>query len=227
MVIIADNGTPFANQRIHDFYGKHQINLKYASVWHPHTNGQAEAANKNILNILKKRLDGAKTRWPEKLPGGLWAYNTAPSEVTQESPFSLSFGTDAVIPVELEYSSPRVENAANFNLKDLQTWTGKNDNSRRVDLNLLEQKRELAALKLLEHKRRVERYFNLRVNPRTFVQGDLVLKLRLLAGRNLGVPKLNLTGKALTSCARLLDRTHIISRLLKASNSSELGVEMI
>ncbi|PKA55973.1 hypothetical protein AXF42_Ash014645 [Apostasia shenzhenica] len=51
-------------------------------------------------------------------------------------------------------------------------------------------KKELAAIKLLEHKRRVERYFNRKVNPRTFVQGDLVLKQWLLAGTNLGVPKL-------------------------------------
>ncbi|PKA45702.1 hypothetical protein AXF42_Ash011043 [Apostasia shenzhenica] len=97
---------------------------------------------------------------------------------------------DAVIPVELEHSSPRVETAANFNLEDLQTWMGENDDSRRVDLDLLEQRRESAALKRLEHKRRVERYFNCKVNPRTFVQGDLVLKRRLLAGSNLGVPKL-------------------------------------
>ncbi|PKA55323.1 hypothetical protein AXF42_Ash003960 [Apostasia shenzhenica] len=105
IVIITDNGTPFANQRIHDFCREHQINLKYASVWHPHTNWQAEAANKNILNILKKLLDSAKARWPEELPGALWAYNTTPSEVTQESPFSLSFGMDAVIPVEVEHLS--------------------------------------------------------------------------------------------------------------------------
>ncbi|PKA65147.1 RNA-directed DNA polymerase like [Apostasia shenzhenica] len=122
MVIITDNGTPFANQRIHDFSGEHQINLKYDSVWHPHTNGQAEAANKDILNILKKRLDGAKARWPEELPGALWAYNIAPSEVTQESPFSLSYGMDVVILVELEHLSPRVKAAASFEPEALQTW---------------------------------------------------------------------------------------------------------
>ncbi|PKA52965.1 hypothetical protein AXF42_Ash001946 [Apostasia shenzhenica] len=190
MVIITDNDTSFANQRIHDFCGEHQINLKYASVWHPHTNGQAEAANKNILNILKKRLDDAKARWPEELPGALWAYNTAPSEVTQESPFSLSFGMDAIIPVELEHLSPKIEAAANFKPEALQTWMNENDDSRRIDLDLLEQKRKLAALNRLEHKHRMERYFNRRVNPRTFIQGDLVLKRRLLAGSNLGVPKL-------------------------------------
>ncbi|PKA57235.1 hypothetical protein AXF42_Ash002539 [Apostasia shenzhenica] len=186
MVIIIDNGTSFANQRIHDFCREHQINLKYAFVWHPHTNGQAEAANKNILNILKKRLNGARARWPEELRGALWAYNTAPSEVTQESPFSLSFGMDAVIPVELEYLPPRVETAADFEPKALQTWVDENDGSRRIDLDLLEQKKELAVLKCL----RVERYYNRKVNPRTFVGGDLVLKRRLLTGSNLGVPKL-------------------------------------
>ncbi|PKA59347.1 hypothetical protein AXF42_Ash001441 [Apostasia shenzhenica] len=175
MVIITDNGTPFANQRIHDFCGEHQINLKYASVWHPHTNGQAEAANKNILNILKKRLDGAKARWPEELPGVLWAYNTAPSEVTQESPFSLSFGMDVVIPVELEHLSPRIEAAASFEPEALQTWVDENNDSRRVDLDLLEKRRELAAIKRLEHKRRIERYYNRRVNPKVFGKGDLVL----------------------------------------------------
>ncbi|PKA48384.1 hypothetical protein AXF42_Ash021551 [Apostasia shenzhenica] len=179
MMIITDNDTPFANQRIHDFYEEHQINLKYASVWHPHTNGQAEAANKNILNILKKRLDDAKAHWPEELPGALWAYNTAPSVVTQESPFSFSFGIDAVI-----------QTATNFEPEALQTWMNKNDDSRRVDLDLLEQKRELAALKRLEHKRRVERYYNRKINLRTFVGGDLVLKRQLLSGSNLGVPKL-------------------------------------
>ncbi|PKA54045.1 hypothetical protein AXF42_Ash016210 [Apostasia shenzhenica] len=176
MVIITDNGTPFAIQKVHNFCEEHQINLKYSSVWHPHTNGQAKAANKNILNISKKRLDDAKTRWPEELPGALWAYNTTPSEVTQESPFSLSFGMNAVIPVELEHISPRVEAAASFEPEALQTWMDENDGSRRVDLDLLEQKRELAAIKRLEHKQRIERYYNRKVNPRIFNKGDLVLK---------------------------------------------------
>ncbi|PKA61078.1 hypothetical protein AXF42_Ash005974 [Apostasia shenzhenica] len=48
---------------------------------------------------------------------------------------------DAVIPVELEHYSPRVEAAANFDPKDLQTWMNENDDSRRIDHDLLEQKR--------------------------------------------------------------------------------------
>ncbi|PKA60538.1 hypothetical protein AXF42_Ash017944 [Apostasia shenzhenica] len=92
--------------------------------------------------------------------------------------------------VELEHYSPKVEAVANFDPEDLQIWMNENDNSRWVDFDLLEQRRQLATLKHLEHKRRVERYFNRRVNPRDFTQGDLVLKWRLLAGSNLEVPKL-------------------------------------
>jgi len=43
-------------------------------VEHPQTNGQVEAANKVILIELRKRLDGAKGKWPEELPEVLWAY---------------------------------------------------------------------------------------------------------------------------------------------------------
>ncbi|PKA45584.1 hypothetical protein AXF42_Ash010923 [Apostasia shenzhenica] len=96
---------------------------------------------------------------------------------------------DNVIPVELEHYSPRVEAVANFDSEDLQIWMDENNSSRRVDLDLLEQKRLLASLKRLEHKRRVERYFNRRVNPKNFTQGNLVLKWRLLVGSNLGVLK--------------------------------------
>ncbi|PKA55356.1 hypothetical protein AXF42_Ash003995 [Apostasia shenzhenica] len=70
---------------------------------------------------MKKHLNGAKTRWPDELLDVFWAYNTAPSEVTQESPFSLAFGMDVVIPVGLKHYSPRVEAAAKFDPEDLQT----------------------------------------------------------------------------------------------------------
>ncbi|RDX93796.1 hypothetical protein CR513_23884, partial [Mucuna pruriens] len=66
---------------------------------HPQSNGQAEAAN-------KKRLEEAKGRWVEELPHVLWSYHTTPQSTTNETPFRLTFGTEAVIPVEIGESSP-------------------------------------------------------------------------------------------------------------------------
>ena len=64
--------------------------------------------NKTILNGLKRRLDGAKGRWAEELPNVLWAYRTTPRRSTGETPFSLTYGAEAVIPTEVSLCSARV-----------------------------------------------------------------------------------------------------------------------
>ncbi|XP_077249145.1 uncharacterized protein LOC143888586 [Tasmannia lanceolata] len=48
---------------------------------------------------IKKRLDDKAGRWADELYHVLWAYRTTPRTATGESPFNLSFGTEAVIPV--------------------------------------------------------------------------------------------------------------------------------
>ena len=75
---------------------------------YPHSNGQAEATNKTILNGLKRRLDRAKGRWAEELPNFLWAYHTTPRRSKGETPFSLTYGAEAVIPTEVNLCSARV-----------------------------------------------------------------------------------------------------------------------
>nr|KYP57350.1 hypothetical protein KK1_003610 [Cajanus cajan] len=47
-------------------------------TWRSFTNGQAEAANKVILQELKKRLGNAKGQWADELPSILWAYHCTP-----------------------------------------------------------------------------------------------------------------------------------------------------
>ncbi|KAL2532527.1 RT RNaseH domain-containing protein [Abeliophyllum distichum] len=39
-------------------------------------NGQVEAVNKTLKNILKRKLDGAKKTWADDLSQILWAYHT-------------------------------------------------------------------------------------------------------------------------------------------------------
>ena len=64
--------------------------------------------NKTILNRLKRRLDGAKGRWVEELPNVLWAYRTTPRRSMGETPFSLTYGVEAVIPTEVNLCSAQV-----------------------------------------------------------------------------------------------------------------------
>lgn len=65
--IVTDNGTQFSNSKVVDFCKQLGIETKFVSVIHPQANGQAEAANKVILNGIKKKLEAAKGLWAEQL----------------------------------------------------------------------------------------------------------------------------------------------------------------
>ncbi|KAM1355813.1 hypothetical protein ACFX2H_029820 [Malus domestica] len=60
-------------------------------------NGQAEVSNKTILDCLKKSLSDKKGKWPDNLPGVLWAYHTTKKRVTSETPFFLAYGNEVII----------------------------------------------------------------------------------------------------------------------------------
>ncbi|XP_057443821.1 uncharacterized protein LOC130735973 [Lotus japonicus] len=60
MALVMDNGTQFTSNVTREFCAEMGIEIRFASVEHPQTNGQAESANKVILKGLKKKLDEAK-----------------------------------------------------------------------------------------------------------------------------------------------------------------------
>ena len=59
------------------------------------------------MNELKKRLDEAKGRWVEELPHVLWTYRTAPRQSTRETPFSMTYGFEAVISLKTGFPTLR------------------------------------------------------------------------------------------------------------------------
>ena len=99
--IVSDNGPQFDSWVYWDFCQELRIRNLYSIPWYPQSNGQAEASNKTLLTALKKRLDSAKGKWVEQLPGVLWAYKTTARKPTSISPFALTYGMEAVIPTEI------------------------------------------------------------------------------------------------------------------------------
>ncbi|KAK0578013.1 hypothetical protein LWI29_003667 [Acer saccharum] len=108
-IIITDNGTQFDNKKFREMCEEFKIANYYASPAHPQTNGQIEAVNKVIKHTLKAKLEAKKGGWADKLPKVLWAYRTTVRSFTGETPFALAFGTEAVIPVETTFTSPRIQ----------------------------------------------------------------------------------------------------------------------
>ena len=60
-----------------------------------------------MLKLIKTRLEGAKGAWPDELPGVLWAYKTTIRTPIGETPFKMTFGIEAVVPMEIGVSSIR------------------------------------------------------------------------------------------------------------------------
>jgi hypothetical protein len=146
------------------------ITQHFTSVEHPQTNGQAKAANRVILRGLKRRLGEAKGQWVEELHNVLWSYRTTPHSTTGETPFRLTYGTEAVIPVEIGEPTRRTEVP---NDQDL------NDESIREELDLVEELRETAAIREASLKQKIAARHNKRVVKREFDVGSLVLRRNL------------------------------------------------
>ncbi|XP_073314712.1 uncharacterized protein [Primulina huaijiensis] len=87
-----------------------KIQQVFTSVAYPQSNGQVEVTNQTLVQGLKVRLGKAKGNWADELPSVLWAYRTTPREETKETPFSLVYGNEAVLPAEIWLESARSYN---------------------------------------------------------------------------------------------------------------------
>ena len=85
---------------------------------------------------------------------------------TSHTPFSLSYGSETVIPLELEVPSHRVTYYDPMTNRSLLLES----------LDMVEEKRDEADLRALRHRHQVARYYDRKVRFRTFELGDLVLK---------------------------------------------------
>jgi len=94
--------------------------------------GRAKSSNKVILSQLKRRLGSPKELWAEKLPKILWAYKCMPQTLTGETPFNLTYGTDAMIPVEVGEPTLR---------RQIEDW-GINNECLRTNLDIIKELQE-------------------------------------------------------------------------------------
>ncbi|CDO99984.1 unnamed protein product [Coffea canephora] len=165
-VLVSDNGRQFADSTLQGWCSELGIRQHFTSVGHPQANRQVENVNRTILHGLKTRVELARTGWLDELPTILWAYRTTPRTATQETPFALTYGAEAVIPAEIGVPSCRVQNFI--------AWD--NEEELRLNLDLLEARREEAVIRMAKYKGQIARHYNARVRPLSFKPGDLVLR---------------------------------------------------
>nr|CAN74304.1 hypothetical protein VITISV_013003 [Vitis vinifera] len=151
--IIADNGPQFDSIAFRNFCSELNIRNSYSTPRYPQSNGQAEATNKTLITALKKRLEQAKGKWVEELPGVLWAYRTTPGRPTGNTPFALAYGMNAVIPTEIGLPTIRTEAVKQ---DDASTVLGRN-------LDWADEVRESAAIRMTDYQQRASAHYNRKV----------------------------------------------------------------
>jgi transposase InsO family protein len=157
--IITDNGMNFTSKEFKSYCESMGIKLKFASVAHPKTNGQVEKANDLICNGIKKRLpaplEKAKHAWVDELPSMLWILRTMPNAATQETPFFLVHGAEAMLPVEITHEAPRI---ADY---DKTTST----EALQDDVDTLDEARDVALARATQYQQSLRNYHSTRVRP--------------------------------------------------------------
>lgn len=148
-----DSGLQFAENPFWQWHEEHNIQQRFTSVAHPQANGRTEVPNGTLITKIKKRLGKKKGNLVDEVPIVLWSCITTTHVRTQETPFSLAYGIEVVLPQVLLIETPRVEFINN----------DKNDGDLRINIDLIEEKSETKSSHQVTYKVSVERFCNRRV----------------------------------------------------------------
>nr|GEW93317.1 reverse transcriptase domain-containing protein [Tanacetum cinerariifolium] len=129
--IISDNRKQFWDDPFKDWCEKLCIRQHFTSVKHPQTNGLVERANRTLGEGIKARLDARSKTRIEELPHVLWAHRTMIKSSNGDTPFSLTYGTDAVIPAKIGMPT----------LRTVKVELVGNNEALEINLDLLEERK--------------------------------------------------------------------------------------
>jgi transposase InsO family protein len=136
--VLTDNRTQFKGAKFLRCCADFGIHHQPSSAAHPQANGQVKHTNGLLLQGMKtmifQDLEANGKNWHKELPSVLWALRTNINRATKDTPFSLVYGAEVVLPLKIYLESARV---AHFNSEDQAK-------ARELDANLLEERRNTA-----------------------------------------------------------------------------------
>ncbi|GKF95943.1 reverse transcriptase domain-containing protein [Tanacetum coccineum] len=115
---------------------------------------------------IKTRLGREKAGWVDELPNVLWAHKTSIKQSNRETPFSLTYGSEAVIPAEIGIPTYRT----------MMFREGYNEEDMRLNLELLQERNEVTAIWEAIYKTKMEQYYNRRVRLVSFKPGEFIFR---------------------------------------------------
>jgi hypothetical protein len=106
--LTTDQGAAFMSHQFKDFASSFDIKLLNSSPYYAQVNGQAEASNKTLIKLIKKKIEEKPRRWHEVLCEALWAYRVSQHGAIKATPFELVYGQESVLPIEINLQTTRV-----------------------------------------------------------------------------------------------------------------------
>jgi hypothetical protein len=173
--LTTDQGSIFVSDEFVQFAESMGIKLLNSSPYYAQANGQAEASNKTLIKLIKRKIDEQPKRWHTTLADSLWAYRMACHGAIQVPPYQLVYGHEAVLPWETNIGSRRIALQDDLTADEYHNlMVDELDDLAHVRLRALE--------KIKHDKDRVARHYNKKVVAKSFEEGDLVWKLIMPIG---------------------------------------------
>ncbi|KAK1682013.1 hypothetical protein QYE76_042861 [Lolium multiflorum] len=173
--ITTDGGSVFVSKEFRKFCEDMGIKLIRSSPYYAQANGQAEASNKSLIKLIKRKIDEHPRRWHEVLSEALWAYRMSCHGSIKTSPYHLVYGQEAVLPWEIKAGSRRITFQNDLTTEEYAALMSDSiEDATELRLWSLE--------KIKENKAKVARAYNKKVKPKEFQVGDLVWEAVLPLG---------------------------------------------
>ena len=100
--LLTDRGTYFVNEILDSLCNEMGIKHKLTTAYHPQTNGLVERFNRTLCETLAKFANENKNDWDTFVPSTLFAYRTKRHNTTRHEPFYLTYGREAILPIEFQ-----------------------------------------------------------------------------------------------------------------------------
>ena len=166
----SDQGANFESRLIRELCAVMGCDKSRTTPYHPMGNGMTERFNRTLLSMLGTLEPHQKADWKTHVAPLVHAYNCTRHESTQFSPYSLMFGRDPNLPVDLTFGLSGDQQA--------QPLTKYVDNLR----NRLKESFELATANADKARRKQKAHYDLKSRPADLLIDDRVLVKKVAFG---------------------------------------------
>ena len=101
-----DQGRNFESNLVKEICRLFGIVKTRTTPYHPQSDGMIERFSRTLLSMLKRATIDAERDWDLKLPCLMMAYRTSIHETTKATPFSLMFGREVQLPIDIMFGKP-------------------------------------------------------------------------------------------------------------------------